>query len=204
MRLPRFTIRSLLGVVLFASVALASLRASTDAWDSGVLGLTLLTLLTAVLLAVHRTDRRRAYWSGFALFGWAYLIVSLSPPIESRLPTTGGLAFIDSKIPGRHRAWATTVLTFTSKAGTNPVQNVASSPQGNTLASSPQEVIRVWDLTTGKLLAGTFATTENFLRIGHSLLALVLAFVGGLLSRYLYGQGRREGVLSPGDSPAPL
>jgi hypothetical protein len=202
MRLPRYTIRSLLGVVLFVAIAAAALRAADDAWESGVLGLTLLVLLTAVLLAVHRTDHKRAYWLGFALFGWVYLIVSLIPPIGSRLPTTMGLTFIDSKIPGRHRAWATTVLTFTSTAGTNPVQTVASPPQGSTLASSSQEVIRVWDLTTGKLLTGPFATTENFIRIGHSLLALLLAFVGGHLSRHLYGRGREDRSNPPSDSPA--
>ena len=35
----RFSIADLLGVVLFIAVALAALRASTDAWDGGVLGL---------------------------------------------------------------------------------------------------------------------------------------------------------------------
>lgn len=202
MRLPRFKIRSLLGVVLFAGIAIAALRQADDLWDSGMLGLTLLGLMTAVLLAVHRTDHRRAYWVGFALFGWTYLIASLIPQIAVRLPTSLGLAFIDSKIPGRHRAWATTVLTITSTAGTNPVQTGGLSPQGNTLASSSQEVSRVWDVRTGELLAGPFATTENFIRIGHSLLALVLAFLGGYLSRHLYrtGQGQSSSaqpVLSP-------
>jgi hypothetical protein len=202
MRLPRYTIRSMLGVILFAGIAIAALRAADDAWDSGILGLVLLILLAAVLLAVHRTDRKRAYWLGFALFGWTYLVASLIPPVGSRLPTTKGLTFIDPKIPGRHRAWATTVLTFTSTAGTNPVQTVASSPQGNTLASSSQEVIRVWDFTTGKLLTGPFATTENFIRIGHSLLAMLLAFVGGRLSRHLYDRGRDDRSNPPSDSPA--
>lgn len=202
MRLPRFTIRSLLGAILFAGIAIAALRASTDVWDSGILGLDLLILLTAVLLAVHRTDRKRAYWLGFAFFGWAYLIVSLIPPIGSRLPTTMGLTFIDSKIPGRHRAWVTTALTFTSTAGTNPVQTVALSPQGNTLASSSLGVVRLWNATTGKLLAGPDGSTENFIRIGHSLLALVLAFLGGHLSRHLYGRGREDRSNPPSDSPA--
>ena len=91
MRRFRFSIAGLLGVALFVSVALAALRASTDAWDSGVLGLALLILLTATLLAVHRRDRKRAYWLGYALFGWVYLLVSQVPPLESRLPTTKGL-----------------------------------------------------------------------------------------------------------------
>jgi hypothetical protein len=92
MRRFRFSIAGLLGVVLFIAVALAALRASTDAWDSGILGVALLSLLTATLLAVHRRDHQRAYWLGFALFGWAYLIASLVPPVESRLPTTQALS----------------------------------------------------------------------------------------------------------------
>ena len=201
MRRPRFTIRSLLLVITFVGVAVAAVRASTDAWDSGILGLTLLGLLTAVLLAIHRTDRWRAFWLGFALFGWAYLVASLIPPIGARLPTTMGLAFINSKIPGRETT-ITAVFGYTSTAGTNPVHAVAFSPQGDTLVSSSHGVVWLWDATTGRLLAGPGGTTENFLRIGHSLLTLVLAFVGGHLSRYLYGRGRGEISHSPSDSPA--
>src|SRR4051794_30627867 len=101
MRRFRFSIAGLLMVVFFVAVAVAALRASTDAWDSGVLGLALVTLTMAVLLAVHRTERRRAYWLGFALFGCVYLVASLVPTIESRLPTTKGLAYLDAKVPGR-------------------------------------------------------------------------------------------------------
>ena len=54
MRLPRITIASLLGFVVLVAVAFAALREATDLWDGGVFGVTLLTLLTAVLLAAHR------------------------------------------------------------------------------------------------------------------------------------------------------
>jgi WD40 repeat protein len=111
-----------------------------------------------------------------------------------------GLAYIDSKIPGRETTM-TAVFAYTRTAGTNPVQAVAFSPQGDSLASSSQGVVRLWDATTGKLLAGPNGTTENFLRIGHSLLALVLAFVGGHVSRHLYDLGRGEISHSPSDSP---
>jgi hypothetical protein len=42
------------------------------------------------------------------------------------------------------------------------------------------------------LLSGSGGTTENFVRIGHSLLALALAYVGGRLSRRLCEEGRRR------------
>src|SRR3954454_6558962 len=101
MRRPRFTIASLLGLVVFVAVSFAALREASDIWDSGVLGVTLALLLTSVILAVHRNGQRRAYRLGFALFGWAYLLMSLVPPVEARLPTTKALAYLDSKVPGR-------------------------------------------------------------------------------------------------------
>ncbi len=201
MRIPRFTIRSLLGVVLFVAIAVAALRASTDAWDGWLFALTSLILLTTVLLAVHRTDRKRAYWLGFALFGWTYLVASLVPSIGSRLPTTRGLVLIDSMIPGRETT-ISAVFGYTSTAGPNPVQWFAFPPQANTVVSTSQGKSRVWDSWSGNVLAGTGGTTENFVRIGHSLLALLLACIGGHLSRYLdhIGQRREACVLSPSDS----
>ena len=131
-------------------------------------------LLTSVLLAVHRTDLRRVYWLGFALFGWTYLVVSLVPTVEERLPTTKGLAFLDSMPTGRVRIFRT----------------VAFSPQGNTLDTTSSGNVRLWDVATGKVLSMPGGTTENFVRIEHSLLALIMAFAGGHLSRSLYGGGR--------------
>lgn len=200
MSLPRFKIRSLLGVVLFAGIAIAALRAADDLWDSGIFGLVLLVHLTAVLLAVHRTDRRRAYWAGFAFFGWTYLIASLVPQIGPRLPTTMGLAFIDSKIPGRETTisavfgYPSTYSPVSGSGYTLPVYNLPTSMQGN---------IWLWDSTTGKLVPGQVGTTENFLRTGHSLLALVLAFVGGRLTRYLHrtGQGWSSSAQPLSSSP---
>jgi hypothetical protein len=198
MRRFRFSIAGLLGVVLFVSIALAALRASTDAWDSGVLGLALLILLTATLLAVHRTDRERAYWLGFALFGWAYLVTSLIPPIESRLPTAKGLSYLDSKLPNQEAA--STVL----------YRLLISGDPGR--SGSPQPVVA--DLTrtgagdwayswmfTGAALPGSVRTTENFVRIGHSLLALVVAFIGSRLSRWLYDKNHVE-IDGGGDRPS--
>lgn len=160
----------------------------------------LLILLTAVLLALHRTDRRRAYWLKFALFDWAYLIASLITQIGSRLPTTMGLAFLDSKIP-RRQTTISAVIAYTSTAGTNPVQAVGYTLKAYTLPTTMQGNVWIYDATTGKLLAGTSGTSENFIRIGHSLSALLLAFMGGQLSRYLYDRSRGESVLSSSDSP---
>ena len=64
MRRFRFTIASLLVVVLFLAVGFAALRESSDLWDSGLLSLTIGVLLISILLAVHRTDKRRGILAG--------------------------------------------------------------------------------------------------------------------------------------------
>ncbi len=99
MRRFRFHLGTLLLMVLLAGVGVAALRESNATWDSSIFSLTLGMLSISILLAVHRREARRAFWLGFALFGSAYLGLSLIPLIEPRLITTKALAFLDSKIP---------------------------------------------------------------------------------------------------------
>src|SRR4051812_18918210 len=99
MRRFRFHLATLVILVLVLGVGFAALRESTDIWGSGIFTVTLVILLISILLAIHRTGKRRAFWLGFALFGAAYLGLSLVPPIESRLITTKVLASIDSRVP---------------------------------------------------------------------------------------------------------
>jgi hypothetical protein len=205
-RRPRITIATLLDIVAFVAVAFASVLHPTDAWDSGVFGLLLLVLLTSKLLAVHRAGARRSFWLGFSLFGWAYFGLSLVPPIEARLPTTKTLALTWEKLPKREILWdddltLTNVRSFDVKP-VAPVTLVAPSPAKvwdivvySPPASSPNTYIK--RLVT---LAGD--SIGNFVRIGHSLVAMVFAMVGGTLSRRLYFSGRpRRGEES--DVPRP-
>jgi hypothetical protein len=186
MRRIRFTIGGILVLVVFLAVAIAALREATDLWESGVFTASLGVLLVSAPLAVHRRDRNRAFWLGFALFGWAYLGASLVPAVESRLLTTKGLAYLDSKVPGRE----TTLGLALRWLSRNPTPVVGYAyVDGQVLAVDAQGTDRVWSLATGKLLSGPSGTTENFVRTGHSLLALVLAYLGGRLSRRLYGEG---------------
>ena len=101
MRRIRFNIASLLVAVLVLGVGFAALRESNDLWDSGLFTLTLVALLLSILFAIHRAEPRRAFWMDFALCGSGYLALSLIPSIESRLMTTKGLAYMDSKVPER-------------------------------------------------------------------------------------------------------
>jgi hypothetical protein len=198
MRRLRFRIGTLLILIIVLGVGFAALRESNDIWDSGVFTLALAALLVSILLAMHRSEARRAFWIGFALFGAAYLGLSLVPSINSRLITTKALASLDSKLPGRSLGFFTIHFNGTgSGAPGNEVQSVAFTVDGRQLATSSQGQVRLWDVATGRLLAGWGGTTENFVRIGHSLFALMAGWSGGLLSRRLWRASRATAGSTP-------
>jgi hypothetical protein len=189
MRRIRFNIASLLVVVLVLAVGFAALRESNDFWDTGLFTLTLTVLLASILLAIHRRDARRVFWLGFALFGGSYLGLSLIPSIESRLATTKALTYLDSKVPGRIQSFFK--IQFTATGSGAPGNPFAFSPYWKH-ATSSLGTVKLWDATTGRLLGGWAGTTENFVKIGHSLLALLAGWLGGLLSRRLWRASRPE------------
>jgi hypothetical protein len=192
MRRFRFSIASLLALVVFVAVGLAALQAASDVWDGCVFASTSLTLLIATLLAVHRRGRDRAFWIGFTLFGSAYLVASLVPNVEPRLPSTRGLAYLDSKLSKRVVGFTwSTVSTGGSTTGGNVPQTFTFTTSGSTLAANSLPTARLWSLA-GSPPAGSSGSMENFVRIGHSLLALVMALAGGHLSRFLFEHGRRR------------
>ncbi len=84
----RFHLGTLVILVLILGVGFAALRQSNETWDRISFSITLAVLLVSVLLAIHRTESRRAFWLGFALFGSTCLGFSLVRSIESRLITT--------------------------------------------------------------------------------------------------------------------
>ncbi len=238
MRDPRFNIASMLGVISFVAVGFAALREATDLWNSGLFSLTLGVLLSAVLLAVHRTEARRAFWIGFVLFGWGYLSLSLISSTESRLITTQALAYLEKAnilgnranvmrvIPDldRMRAYNLSLddllkATGESRIFGSPEEEqlrqaelqksptlefvLGSSVQASVhirnwkpewygniiLKASPEgEILRLKDVATVQrhssfFISGGIGTTENFVRIGHSLFALIIGWLGGAISR---------------------
>jgi hypothetical protein len=242
MRYLRYNIVSILGAILFVAIGLAALRDAVDLWDSGLFSVTVCLLLTAVILAVHRTAARRAFWIGFALFGWGYLSLSLIPSTESRLITTKALAYLDQAKyamrilmnPDRMRAYNLSTddilkaLQPSSLRGSpepfslamsdtsHPTEYVLTlaTPYNNPeqygniiLKANPDgEILRLKDIAEVELvssyfiLGGAAGTTQNFMRIGHSLFALLFASLGGLLSRRL-GRASRAPEMSTEVAP---
>jgi hypothetical protein len=183
----RTTILGLMAVVLFAAIGFAALRGATNWWASSIFTMTLTGLAFAALYAEYRRGERRAFWAAFAVFGWGYLVLTFCPgceiKIRPRLVTTN---LLDALLPIVHLGPVPTVRLWDATTG-KPVN--AGSPV-NPVRFSPDSRLIGWGM-------GTSPARESFQDIGHSLVALLLAGIGGVASRYLHAhrdERRKEAV----------
>ena len=68
----RFSIARLMGIVLVSAVGLAAWHNADEPWAGVMLLLTWGILCLAIVGAVYCKGARRAWWLGFAIFGWGY------------------------------------------------------------------------------------------------------------------------------------
>jgi hypothetical protein len=94
MRLLRFSIAGLMGLIAVAAIEVSALRSASDASVDACRLLTTSLLVCATFLARNRRAGEGAFWFGFAVLGWAAFVLVLdtlagmrsSSSIISRLP----------------------------------------------------------------------------------------------------------------------
>src|SRR5437867_9254057 len=64
-----------IGVVAIGLGSLASSSETVHYWREAIIVLTTAMLLIAVVGALFRQAGKRAYWTGFGLFGWVYFLL---------------------------------------------------------------------------------------------------------------------------------
>ena len=98
MRLPRFSIASVLAVIAIFAVALAALRSPSYLWANVTFSLSLGALVVAIVNVVYGRGAGRAYWFGFLLCGGIYFAVcsmaGLRDSVCPRLVTEAVLDFV--------------------------------------------------------------------------------------------------------------
>jgi hypothetical protein len=80
----RFTLAQLMAVVLCFGLAFAALRRADEVWASATYTLVFLMISLAPICALARKGRARLVWAGFAVFGWARLLVGVLPQLYLR------------------------------------------------------------------------------------------------------------------------
>jgi hypothetical protein len=179
----QLTFGGLLFAVAILALGFASLKHPSRAVAQLWFSLTALALASATLSALTRPIERRGFVAGFAVLGWSYLLVSVFPESRAQLPTSDLLAALEKHISG---SWRMGVQTLSLETGPFPARQRGA----------------YWEpvITSLSGIPGTLQIDEvqpEFRRIGHSLFALLLGVVGGVIGDLRLARHRSDTEVAP-------
>jgi hypothetical protein len=214
----RFSLAGLMGMVAVIAIACAALRFASELWASALFTLALAIVCVAIIGTLCSRASARGFWAGGALACSFYLVMVFGPwcstNVSPHLLTTKLLDYIYPSLhpplpPGagllaaQVKVWdvATGQQLHPVTEGTGSVFSLAFSPHGKMLSS--QNCASCHSIPTtavGSAATVAVASREDFQRVGHSLLALLLALLSGLLTRY-FCSARRSRSEPSGEQP---
>jgi hypothetical protein len=166
----------MVAVVLLAA-GFAALRTPTPLWANVWFSIALASLVLAIPAAVYRQGEQRAFWVGFAACGWVYFVLALAPWFQRemgfQLVTTTILDVLSPYVVQKEYLLRTYVGAF------NPSSDaVDRTPwQAWNLPEFPPE--NPWRMV-GYV---TLLCPGLYLRIGHAVFCVLVAFLGGEVVR---------------------
>jgi len=210
----RFSIRQLLLGTTLVAVGCVALRSASPVWVAALLGLMLLLLTAAVPLAIFRQGADRAWWFGFALFGWLYILLlayswGLDPNTSQSNPFRPySLATAQISSSGYMRMYATasaSSITYYQPAQLPPVQTgpapiaydfAFATPIPTDPYTTPGPPPHVY-ASTGSPATFYFGMNvatpafhgpshDDFINVAHAFWAFLLALCGGWFTHWLY------------------
>lgn len=178
----RFSLRWLFGVVSFAAVSCGLLIYAKPILASVTFTTVLVVLLSSTAAAIYNSGDRRAFWTGFALFGFAYI----------------WLVFGNWQMPNgsdhpRNHLLSTTVLTwfYSIAPATQTTTTMVQSPGGMSGMGMSGSMMpggtgngMMPGAASGMVMTTVAMPPEwnAFMTTGHSLFALAFACTGGLIA----------------------
>jgi len=158
-------------LVLLGGASAAALANANAGWAQVFNSSLILALLFSLVASIYRTDSQRAFWIGFAVFGWAYLglVYGWVRYSDGNLITTSVLWEVAEFFNAVDQPSATVTIEYPA-AGGAPVATVVKLPPALPNPSG------------------------SFLSVGHSIWALWLAMSGGLVARVLHSTCPHESV----------
>lgn len=162
-----------------------------------MLGLAFFTLTAALLLVIYRRDVERAFWVGFATFGWVYLLLLVYGwGVENVNSPVRTSSMVTDRISRASYDWLFAEATTQGYGGGYFVGGdggIGGSNMGSGYGSSLPPVPSSAGLPPGygTMVARptpAFAppTKKDFTNVAHGIWAILLAAIGGQLARLIY------------------
>jgi hypothetical protein len=79
MRRLRVSILGMIAIIVTLGMAFAALRSASNLWFNALYTFTTVVLLVAVIAARFGHRGTRAFWFGFAVFGWGFFFLEMNP-----------------------------------------------------------------------------------------------------------------------------
>jgi hypothetical protein len=113
----RFSIRTLMAVILVSAIGLAALRNANGIWAGLMMQFALAAVGVAAIGAVISRGCERYWWTGFWVFAGGYLVLVFAPGVSTeispKLLTTQFLAYVHSQVTVSDRgAFRASLITY--------------------------------------------------------------------------------------------
>ena len=171
-------IATLLG---FAGLTILGLLQNQILWTSLLLFATTVLLSVAILGAYQRRDARKAFWQGFAVFGWAYLAMAFLPYI----PYQAGVEVPSSPL----LKWVHARATSTPVDSRDTFQILKETSSLLPARPDSEMMIDVAAAATTKVAAAGFfapGDVNQFVIVGHCLFTLLAGLAGSAVAQWFH------------------
>jgi hypothetical protein len=213
--LPRwsFGLRQLFLWTAAIALGLVALRSASPTWVSAMLGLAVATLSTSLLLVIFRRGQQRAYWIGFATFGWLYLLLLFGSWTLGRTATNNSPLRAQNLLTQRLSAASYHSLydeafdsyNATVRGSTAPVGSMRGGDYGGMMPGGEGDSGYGGDAYgagyssgMGSVMLGGVGgpvaapgpppgpNENDFVNVAHALWAMLFAAIGGCVAGWLY------------------
>jgi hypothetical protein len=205
----RFSLKQLLLAMAYVALGCVALRSANTTWVGAMVGLTWIALAASLLLAMYRDGQDRAFWVGFAVAGWLYLLLPVFG--WSFMSNLQGNTVITTRISHWAYDWLYAQPLPAPASGFGPPMSGYGGSMGSadgSMMGGPGGGMPGMGGMSGMGMGGmpggpggppfpTFSgpSREDFTNVSHALWTLLLAFCGGWFAQWLYAtRGRSTDV----------
>ncbi len=157
----RFSLRWLLGFVTFVAVAIVCLRYASFLISGCLAAAWLVFLMVAILGALYRRERRRAFWVGCCVFGWSFAAYGMLSSAKN--------AVFDQVIQSLYNTISWTAKVDSVTASTHTQEG------GEAFFPGPSLPCTI-----------TFPRKLPFEHAADTLIGFIIAMVGGIVAQWFY------------------